>query len=107
MLVGQDLVRRARGQPARLASTSPPPTQPALDAAAAALGGQVGAARTVPLDLVANDLGPAFTVVPLVGAGGSAALLVDDASLTAAAADRRRGRAATPCASAAPAARPR
>ena len=84
VLVGQDLVDALEASPLGSLDLAAA-TQPALDAAAAVLGGQVGAARTVPLDLVANDLGPAFTVVPLVGAGGSAALLVDDASLTAAA----------------------
>src|SRR4051812_13355856 len=43
-------------------------TQPALDAAAAVLGGSAKAARTVALDLVVSDMGE-FTVVPLIGAG--------------------------------------
>ena len=83
VLVGQDLVDALEASPLGSLDLAAA-TQPALDAAAATLGGQVGAARTVPLELVANDLGPAFTVVPLVGAGGSAALLVADVSLDAA-----------------------
>ena len=59
--------------------------QPALDAAAATLGGRVGAARTVPVDLIVNDLGYPFTVVPLTGIGASAALLVNDEALVSAA----------------------
>jgi len=52
--------------------------QPALDAVAATLGTTAGAARTVELDLVASDLGPGFTVVPLIGGGIAAAVLVQD-----------------------------
>jgi flagellar motor switch protein FliN/FliY len=53
-------------------------TQPALDAAAAVLGGWAKAARTVELDLVISDLGPDFTVVPLIGAGIAASVLIQD-----------------------------
>ena len=53
-------------------------TQPALDAAAAVLGVTSRAARTVALDLVVSDLGPDFTVVPLIGAGIAASVLIQD-----------------------------
>ncbi|MET3960947.1 flagellar motor switch protein FliN/FliY [Marmoricola sp. OAE513] len=53
-------------------------TQPALDAAAAVLGGAAKAARTVELDLVISDLGDDFTVVPLIGAGIAASVLIQD-----------------------------
>jgi flagellar motor switch protein FliN/FliY len=87
VLVGPDLVQALEASPLGsldLAAAA----QPALDAAAAALGARVGAARTVSLELVVNDLGHAFTVVPLLGAGGSAALMVADGALSAAAAAR-------------------
>jgi flagellar motor switch protein FliN/FliY len=62
-------------------------TQPALDAAAAALGVRCGAARDVSVALVTDDLGGPFTVVPLAGATGAAgALLVSDAATAAVAA---------------------
>ena len=92
VLVGQDLVDALEASPLGSLDLAAA-TQPALDAAAVTLGGQVGAARTVPLDLIADDLGPTFTVVPLVGASGSAALLVSDDALDAAGAP-----AATPVA---------
>ena len=82
VLVGADLVQALESSPLGsldLAAAA----QPALDAAAAAFGAKVGAARTVPLELAINDLGYPFTMVPLVGAGGSAALLVNDATLSA------------------------
>jgi flagellar motor switch protein FliN/FliY len=85
VLVGADLVQALASSPLGsldLAAAA----QPALDGAAAALGGRVGAARTVPLELVVNDLGYPFTVVPLVtGAAGEgqAALLVKDTTLEA------------------------
>ncbi len=53
-------------------------TQPALDAVAAVLGGSARAATTIELELVVNDLGPAFTVVPLIGAGIAASILIQD-----------------------------
>ena len=56
VLVGADLVQALASSPLGsldLAAAA----QPALDAAAAALGGRVGAARTVPLELAVNDLG--------------------------------------------------
>ncbi|WP_148575475.1 flagellar motor switch protein FliN [Nocardioides caldifontis] len=85
VLVGPELVTALESSPLGsldLAAAA----QPALDAAAKALGGHVGAARSVPVDLVINDLGFPFTVVPLVGAGAAAALLVLDESLGALAA---------------------
>jgi flagellar motor switch protein FliN/FliY len=82
VLVGSDLVQALASSPLGsldLAAAS----QPALDGAAEALGARVGAAQTVPLDLVVNDLGHPFTVVPLNSADGTtvAALLVNDHSL--------------------------
>lgn len=53
-------------------------TQPALDAVAAALGAAATGAHSVDLSLVASDLGPSFTVVPLIGAGIAAAVLIQD-----------------------------
>ncbi len=82
VLVGHDLVQALESSPLGsldLAAAA----QPALDAAAADFGARIGAARTVPLELVINDLGYPFTVVPLAGAGGSAALLVNDTTLSA------------------------
>ena len=82
VLVGADLVQALESSPLGsldLAAAA----QPALDAAAAAFGAKVAAARTVPIELAINDLGYPFTMVPLVGAGGSAALLVNDATLAA------------------------
>jgi flagellar motor switch protein FliN/FliY len=86
VLVGADLVEALATSPLGsldLAAAA----QPALDAAAEALGARVGAARTVPLELAVNELGFPFTVVPLTAAGaaatGQAALLVNDTSLEA------------------------
>jgi flagellar motor switch protein FliN/FliY len=81
VLVEPDLVQALQASPLGPLDLAAA-TQPALDAAAELLGGRVGAARTVTLDLVANDLGGPFTVVPLKGTGGSAALLVSDSALT-------------------------
>ena len=72
VLVGADLVQALESSPLGsldLAAAA----QPALDAAAAAFGAKVAAARTVPIELAINDLGYPFTLVPLVGDGGSAA----------------------------------
>jgi flagellar motor switch protein FliN/FliY len=85
VLVGADLVSALESSPLGSLDLAAA-TQPALDAAAAQLGARVGPARTVPLDLVVNDMGGMFTVTPLVGAEGSAALLVSDESLEATAA---------------------
>ena len=86
VLVGADLVDALASSPLGsldLAAAA----QPALDAAAAAFGGRVAAARTVPIELVENDLGTPYTLVPLLAepgaATGQAALLVSDSSLEA------------------------
>jgi flagellar motor switch protein FliN/FliY len=55
-------------------------TQPALDAAAAALNLTASAAREVDLALVVSDLGE-FTAVPLVGTGFAAAVLISNDAL--------------------------
>jgi flagellar motor switch protein FliN/FliY len=85
VVVGPDLVSALESSPLGALDLAAA-AQPALDAAAEQLGARVGAARTVPIDLVVNDLGGMFTVVPLVGSGGSAALLVSDVALVEAAA---------------------
>ncbi len=98
VVVGSDLVEALESSPLGsldLAAAA----QPALDAAAVALGARVGAARSVGLDLVVSDLGHPFTVVPLNGTGGSAALLLSDASLEAAAAAATAAAAAAAAAS--------
>ena len=84
VLVGPDLVDALASSPLGALDLAAA-AQPALDAAAQALGGRVGAGRSVPVDLVVNDLGHPFTVVPLTGAGSSAALLLNDAALESAA----------------------
>ena len=84
VLVGTDLVEALASSPLGgldLAAA----TQPALDAAAAALGTGCGAAREVSVALVDADLGGPFVLVPLLGAGvPCGALLVADAAVTAA-----------------------
>lgn len=82
VLVGVDLVNALSNSPLHgleLAAA----VQPALDAAASALGGRAGTARTVGLDLVVHDLGGPFTAVPLSGSGAdiSAAVLITDGCL--------------------------
>ncbi len=72
--------------------------QPALDAAAAALGGTAQPGRTVDLDDVVTDMGGDFTAVPLMGSTIFAAVLVPDSTLQVA------ERAAAPAAAATPAA---
>jgi flagellar motor switch protein FliN/FliY len=77
VLVGQELTGALASSPLEgldLAAA----TQPALDAVATTLGTTAGAARTVELDLVPSDLGPGFTVVPLIGSGIAAAVLIQD-----------------------------
>lgn len=81
VLVGEELTGALEASPLEgldLAAA----TQPALDAIAATLGASARAARTVELDLVVSDLGPAFTVVPLIGAGIAASVLIQDHLLT-------------------------
>ncbi|KRF37450.1 flagellar motor switch protein FliN [Nocardioides sp. Soil805] len=88
VLVGADLVQALASSPLGgldLAAA----TQPALDAAAAALGARCGAAREVAVAQVAIDLGGPSTLVPLLGDGLPAgALLVSDAVGAAVAAVR-------------------
>ncbi|GAA1436013.1 hypothetical protein GCM10009641_33670 [Mycobacterium cookii] len=83
VLVGAELVAALAGSPLGgldLAAA----TQPALTAAAEALGVGCGAAREVSVDLVDADLGGPFTLVPLEGAGATAgALLVSAAAVAA------------------------
>jgi len=77
VLVGEELTDALASSPLEgldLAAA----TQPALDAVAATLGASARAARTVQLDLVVSDLGPDFTVVPLIGAGIAASVLIQD-----------------------------
>lgn len=76
--------------------------QPALDAAAAALGGTAQAGRSVSLDDVVTDMAGDFTAVPLMGSTILAAVLVPDTTLEVAAA--APGAAASAAAGAAPAA---
>lgn len=81
VLVGEELTGALAASPLEgldLAAA----TQPALDAIAATLGASARAARTVELDLVVSDLGPEFTVVPLIGAGIAASVLIQDHLLT-------------------------
>lgn len=85
VLVGADLVAALESSPLGsldLAAAA----QPALDAAAQALGGRAGAAQSVELGLVINDIGHRFTVVALTGDGPAAALLVNDEALVSASA---------------------
>jgi flagellar motor switch protein FliN/FliY len=84
IVVGQELVDALANSPLGSLDLAAA-VQPALDAAAQALGARVGAARTVPLDLVVNDLGHPFTVVPLQAPGASAALMLQDEALVSAA----------------------
>jgi flagellar motor switch protein FliN/FliY len=80
VLVGDDLVTALANSPIGgldLAAA----LQPTLDAVAEGLDTRVGAARQVDLELVVNDLGAAFTVVPLDGSGPAAAILIPDSAL--------------------------
>ena len=81
ILVGPDLVQALAASPLGdldLAAA----VQPAFDVAAAALGTTARSARVLEVDLVENDLGGPFTMVPLDGvAGTEAALLIADAAL--------------------------
>src|SRR5690349_15500839 len=77
VLVGEELTQALASSPIEgldLAAAA----QPALDAIAATLGGSAKAACTVELDLVVSDLGPDFTVVPLIGSGIAASVLIQD-----------------------------
>lgn len=75
--------------------------QPALDAAAAALGGTAQAGRSVSLDDVVTDMAGDFTAVPLMGSTILAAVLVPDTTLEVAAAAPGAGQAAAAPAAAA------
>ena len=80
VLVGADLVSALAASPIGgldLAAA----LQPALDAAAQALGARAGAARQVETGTVAAELGQPFVVVPLDGATAVAALLLPEALL--------------------------
>lgn len=84
VLVGQDLVDALKGSPLGNLDLAAA-VQPALDAAATALGGTAEAARQIELDLVEAELGTAMHAVPMIGMTISGALLVQDATLAAAA----------------------
>ena len=95
VLVAEDLVAALAASPLGgldLAAA----TQPAIDAAATALGATAGAARAVELSLVVADLGP-FSAVPLLGTGFAAAVLISDTAL--ATTDAAAAPAAAPAAS--------
>jgi flagellar motor switch protein FliN/FliY len=81
ILVGEELVAALAASPIpglQLAHA----VQPAIDAAAAALGTSAEGAVQVELSSVAAEFGEAFTVVLLMGAGLAAAVLVTDDILT-------------------------
>jgi flagellar motor switch protein FliN len=81
VLIGDELSRAVQDSPVPgldLAAA----VQPALDAAAGALGGSVQVGRAVPPAEVAALLGGQFTVIPLVGTGNPVAMvLVSDTAL--------------------------
>lgn len=83
LLVGEELVETLRTSPLGQLDVAAA-VQPALDAAAAVLGGSAGAGAETPLDVVVEQQGGGFVAVPLVGSGIAAALLVPDATLAAA-----------------------
>jgi flagellar motor switch protein FliN/FliY len=77
VLVGEELVQALASSPTpglELAAA----IQPAIDAAARALGTSADAARQVEVTAVLTELGGAFTVVPLMDTGFAAALVVTD-----------------------------
>ncbi|WP_435746819.1 flagellar motor switch protein FliN [Nocardioides sp. SYSU DS0663] len=86
LLVAEDLVAALESSPIG-GLDLPAAVQPALDAAATALGATAGAARQVDRDqVVATVLGGSdagFTVVPLVGESIEAAVLLADRTLAA------------------------
>ncbi|WP_370250552.1 flagellar motor switch protein FliN [Nocardioides sp.] len=84
ILVGEDLVEALQGSPLGPLDVAAA-VQPALDAAALALGGAAAGATEVAMDLVVDAQGGPFVAVPLLGAGISGAVLVPDATLMAAA----------------------
>lgn len=80
VLVGADLVAALSNSPLGALDLAAA-VQPALDAAAKALGRRAGAVRTVEVADVADELGGPYTAVPLVGSTTSAAVLVTDSAL--------------------------
>ncbi|WP_148615858.1 flagellar motor switch protein FliN [Nocardioides rubriscoriae] len=101
LLVGEELVETLRTSPLGQLDVAAA-LQPALDAAAAALGSSVGAGAEAPLDTVVELQGGGFVAVPLIGAGIAAALLVPDATLASSLTAAQR--AADPSATGAPSA---
>lgn len=85
VLVAEDLVSALASSPMGELDLAAA-VQPALDAAAAAIGGSAQAGRTVALEDVVTDMGGGFTAVPLIGSTIAAALLVPDTTLEVAAA---------------------
>jgi flagellar motor switch protein FliN/FliY len=80
VLVADDLVQALRSSPIpglELAAA----VQPAIDAAAAALGYAAEPAREVELALVASELGAGAVAVPLIGAGFAACVLASPGAL--------------------------
>lgn len=102
VLVGTDLVNALAASPLGgldLAAA----TQPAVDAAAAALGLSAGRAMQAEPALVVADLGGSFTTVPLIGAGIDAAVLLPNSLLAPAAAPQASPFVGEPAAVGAPA----
>jgi flagellar motor switch protein FliN/FliY len=75
VLVGQDLVNALSSSPLGGLDLGAA-VQPALDAAATALGGNATAAEVIECEAVADYFGETFHVVPLIGSGIVAAVLV-------------------------------
>lgn len=76
ILVGEELTSALASSPIDIDLGAA--VQPALDATAGLLGGHARAARVTELDLVLAEIGAAFTVVPLIGAGIAASVLIQD-----------------------------
>ncbi|MCW2815798.1 MAG: flagellar motor switch protein FliN [Nocardioides sp.] len=83
LLVGEEIVEMLHSSPMGRLDVAAA-VQPALDAAAAALGCSARAGTETPLDVVVDLQGGPFTAVPLLGGGIAAALLVPDATLASA-----------------------
>lgn len=82
VLVGEELVRAVQGGPVPGLDVAAA-VQPALDAAAAALGGGTQVGRAVSADAAALELGASYTAVTLAGGSGpTALLLVSDSVLS-------------------------
>jgi flagellar motor switch protein FliN len=85
VLVGEDLVSALAGSPLGELDLGAA-VQPALDAAARALGASARSGRTVDPALVEHELGTPFTAVPLLAGGvAHALLLITDRAVQAAA----------------------